>query len=350
VKAADPLGTVLGPEEFGWSGFFYSGFDIQASDANGWTSYPDRAAHGNMDAIPWLLSQLKANEDATGTRVLDVLSVHYYPQGGEFSDDVSRDTQLLRNRSTRSLWDPTYVDASWINDTVNLCARLKGWVSTYYPSTAVGITEYSWGADGHINGATAQADVLGILGREGIDMALRWESPDPSTPTFLAMKMFRNYDDQGAGFGETSVATSAPDPDTLSAFASVRASDGALTVIAINKSLDGSTPLTLNVANFASAGTAEVYQLTATNSIDHVAPVAVTNGSISAVLPTQSITLFVLAPAPTPTTPSTPSTPSGPVSLSSLLRNHPRDFERVPLPTPPSPGPLRQVNRASFVR
>ena len=33
--------------------------------------------------------------------------------------------QLLRNRSTRSLWDPNYVDETWINDKVQLIPRLQ---------------------------------------------------------------------------------------------------------------------------------------------------------------------------------------------------------------------------------
>ena len=44
-------------------------------------------------------------------------------------------------------------------------------MNTYYPGTPIGITEYNWGAEDHINGATAQADILGIFGREGLDMA-----------------------------------------------------------------------------------------------------------------------------------------------------------------------------------
>jgi hypothetical protein len=35
-----------------------------------------------------------------------------------------------------------------------------------------------------MNGATAQADILGILGREGIDLATRWTCPDAATPTY----------------------------------------------------------------------------------------------------------------------------------------------------------------------
>ena len=103
--------------------------------------------------------------------------MHYYPQGGEFSDDVSTAMQLRRNRSTRSLWDPNYVDETWIDDKVQLIPRLKGWVNTYYPGTQIGITEYNWGAESHINGATTQADILGIFGREGLDLATRWTTP-----------------------------------------------------------------------------------------------------------------------------------------------------------------------------
>ena len=55
-----------------------------------------------------------------------------YPQGGEFSDDVSSAMQLRRNHSTRSLWDPGYVDETWINDRVQLIRRVddpSGFVS-----------------------------------------------------------------------------------------------------------------------------------------------------------------------------------------------------------------------------
>jgi hypothetical protein len=83
-------------------------------------------------------------------------------------------------------------DETWINDRVQLIRRLKNWVNTYYPGTPVGITEYNWGAENHINGATTQADVYGIFGREGLDMAARWATPAATTPTYKAMKMYRN--------------------------------------------------------------------------------------------------------------------------------------------------------------
>ncbi len=190
IKAVDPGAQIVGPEEWGWSGYFYSGYDQQYGNAHGWGYLPDRANHGGMDYLPWLLSSLKSYDTANRTKSLDVFSLHYYPQGGEFSSDVSTGTQLLRNRSTRSLWDPNYVDETWIGTQVQLIPRMKSWVNSYYPGLKTAITEYNWGAEGSINGATAQADILGIFGREGLDMAARWATPDPSTPTYKAMKMF----------------------------------------------------------------------------------------------------------------------------------------------------------------
>ena len=44
-------------------------------------------------------------------------------------------------------------------------------------------------------------------------------TPDPSTPTYKAMKMYRNYDGSRSTFGDTSVSCTAPNPDNVSAFA-----------------------------------------------------------------------------------------------------------------------------------
>jgi hypothetical protein len=215
--------------------------------------------------------------------------------------------QLRRNRSTRSLWDPSYVDETWINDRVQLVRRLKNWVSSNYPDTPVGITEYNWGAENHINGATAQADIYGIFGREGLDMAARWATPAASTPTYKAMKMYRNYDGNKSGFGETSVAATVPNPDSVSAFASLRSPDGALTIMVVGKALSGSTAATINLANFTAAGPAQVWQLTSANTITRLADITVSGNSVSTTVPPQSVTLFVV--------PSTALLPSPPANL-----------------------------------
>jgi hypothetical protein len=298
LRTIDSGVQLLGPEEWGWDGYFYSGLD-QEQLALGFCSgpdCPDRLAHGGQDYVPYLLTQMKQHELSTGRKILDMLTLHFYPQGGEFDypPDLTPAMQLLRNRSTRGLWDPTYVNQSWINDIVRLIPRMKEWVQTYYPGLKVGLTEYSWGADIHINGATAQADVMGILGREGADMASRWVVPTPGTPVYNAFKMYRNYNGAGAAFGETSVSAGVPNPDEVAAFAARRAADGALTVMLINKVLSGSTPTTVNLAGFAAGPVAHVWQLTAANVITPLADVSAAGNSVALTLPAQSITLLVV--------------------------------------------------------
>jgi O-glycosyl hydrolase len=173
--------------------------------------------------------------------------------------------------------------------------RLKSWVNAYYPGTSTGITEYNWGAENHINGATAQADIFGIFGREGLDMAARWTTPASSTPTYNAMKMYRNYDGNRSTFGDTSIAATTANPDTVAAFAAQRSADGALTVMVISKDLSAGTPATINLAGFQPAGTAQVWQLTAANTINRLPDIGVSGASLALSLPPQSITLLVVA-------------------------------------------------------
>jgi len=296
VKSVDPAALVVGPEEWGWSGYFYSGYDQQWGASHGWSGpFPDRTAHGNQDYIPWLLDQIRMNDQRNGRRLLDVLSVHYYPQGGEFGDDISSAMQLRRNQSTRSLWDPAYLDQTWIDDKVQLIPRLHQWVDAYYPGTKIAITEYNWGAEGSINGATAQADILGIFGREGLDMATRWTTPDADTPTYKAIRMYRNYDGNHSTFGDVSVSAAGTDVDEVAPFAAVRSSDNALTVMIVTKTLLGDTPAAVTLSNFVPAGgNVQRWQLDASNTIHRLSDLTLTGSSISITLPRQSITLLVV--------------------------------------------------------
>jgi len=298
VKAVDPHAQLLAPEEWGWPGYLYSGSDWQwAGDNSNWNpaSFPDRAANGGMDYGPWLLNQMRQYELTNGTRLLDVFTLHIYPQGAnQFTDDVSPSTQLGRNRSTRALWDASYVDQSWINSIIRLIPRMREWVATYYPGTKIGITEYNWGAENHINGATAQADIYGIFGREGLDVGTRWTTPNASTPTFKAMKMYRNYDGNKSTFGDTSVSAGGPNPDLISTFAARRSSDGALTIMAINKQIGTNATVKITLTNFPSAGTAQVWQLTSANTISRLSDLSFPGNTFSNTLPAQSVTLFVV--------------------------------------------------------
>jgi hypothetical protein len=308
VKGIETNALVCGPEEWGWDGYLYSGYDQQYGALHNYSSYPDRAAHGNQDFCPWFLAQLRQNSQTVGKRLIDYFTLHCYPQGGEaLNDDISIATQTLRNRSTRSLWDTNYVDESWINSIVMLIPRMRNWVATNYPGTKIGITEYNWGADDFMNGATAEADILGIFGRESLDLATRWTAPNTGTPAYNAFKMYRNYDGNKSTFGDVNARSVVPNPDELSAFSAVRSSDGALTIVVINKDLTNQTPALILITNFTGKAAAQVWQMTSahTNAILRLTDVCVTSQAITNSLPPQSVTLFVVPASTVNTNPPT---------------------------------------------
>ena len=211
--------------------------------------------------------------------------------------------------------DETWIGSQTINK-VMLIPRMQGWVANYYPGTKIGITEYNWGAESHINGATTQADILGIFGREGLDLATRWTTPASSTPTYKAMKMFRNYDGNNSGFGDTSVNAYSPNPDNVSTFAAVRSSDGALTLMVINKQLTTSATAAVTIANRLLSGVGQVWQLTSANVINRLSDIHFAGSTFTNTVPAQSITLFVL---PAATTPPAPTLQPGSLSATNTF-------------------------------
>jgi hypothetical protein len=297
VKTVDPQAQILGPTVWGWTAYFYSALD-QAGGGLWWLSPPDQKAHGDVPLVAWYLQQMNAFEQEHAVRILDYLDLHYYPQAGGVALQPAGDaaTQALRLRTTRSLWDPSYTDESWIDEPVMLIPRMREWVENNYPGTKLAITEYNFGGLEHINGAIAQADVLGIFGREGVDLATLWVPPAIDQPGAYAFRMYRNYDGKGGSFGNLSLAAESSDQGSLSVYASQRERDQALTILVINKS--GNTLTShLQINGLTQAAEAAVYRYSPTK-LDAIAcqtdqPVPV--DGFEAHFPADSITLFVLS-------------------------------------------------------
>lgn len=215
----DPSCEVFGAVCYGWQEFKC------LQDA------PDSAALNGKDGtyLDYFLTQASSMEKKAGRRLVHALDLHFYPeaQGGGKRitlNEVTPEGIEARLQAPRSLWDPTYVEDSWITkySTGGKPIRLIPWVMEKigkdYPGTRLAITEYDYGAHDHVSGGLAQADVLGVYGREGVYLACLWARWKNYTEA--AFKLYRDYDGQGSRFGDTAVAVDNPDAERFSVYAS----------------------------------------------------------------------------------------------------------------------------------
>ena len=292
VKAVDPSSQITGPVSSGWSSLLYSSLDRGSDNFH---THADCTQHGNEAFILWFLKQVHAHDVRTRKRSLDVLDVHYYPQGqGLYGGSVDRDTQIRRLRATRSLWDPQYSDESWIGEPVRLIPRLKEWIASGYPGTKIGITEWNFGADKDMNGALAIADVLGIYGREDVCLANYWAYPPKDSPGYLAFRLYRNVDGLGHGFGDLSCRAVSASPDQVSCFAALDTLTGDLTLILINKMHKATvtTPITFKGRQVVDR-TAKMWRLSAHDAalVPQSGP-PIQSAAMTIILPASSITFI----------------------------------------------------------
>lgn len=240
IKAVAPKTLIFGPASYGWEGY------VRFQDP------PD--AH-NRDFLEFYLAQMKRAGNTTGERLLDVLDLHWYP---EAKGDNKRITEAAatpgivhaRMQATRSLWDASYVEDSWITQSlggkpIDLLPRVRAKIAKCYPGTKLAFTEYQYGGQNDISGAIAQADALGIFGREGVFAAALWPYGGPANYVHAAFDAFRNYDGRGAQFGELALKAISPDPSHLSIYASKQGSK--LVCVIVNQS-DGERSCSLKIA------------------------------------------------------------------------------------------------------
>jgi hypothetical protein len=257
VRQADPEALIAGPAEWGWPGYLFSASDAQA----GFFLKPDRRAHGNKPLVPWYLEQLAEHRKKTGQKLLDVLDLHYYPQaknvGVATNGGTDAATAALRLRSTRSLWDPGYIDESWINDTIRLIPRMKEWIAEEYPGLGISIGEWNFGAEEHMSGGLAVAEVLGRFGQQGVTSAYYWTYPPRSSPAYWGFRAYRNYDGKGAAFpGEAIEAKSSLD----SASVFVARDSNRLVAVILNLDPDAAIEATIDAATCGKLSGRRVFQ------------------------------------------------------------------------------------------
>ncbi len=379
ITRIDPNAQILGPVAYGWSEYVNN---QGAPDVNVLTPY----TNGNDIAyINYYLAQMQTASASQGRRLLHYLDLHWYPEAtGSHgttavritNNDTSQGVAIARMQAPRSLWDPTYVETSWItadstgNKPITLIPRLQAAVNQYYPGTQLSFSEYNYGSGEDISGGVAQADVLGIFGKYGV-AACRWDDGTSNNYVAAAYNMYLNYDGANSGFGDTSILSTTSSVTETSIYAAKDSSHPDLiNVILLNKDYSNSNTASVNLNNLLAGqqiASIRVFRFdttTATLYTPGAAPTFTSNG-FSDTLPFRSATLYEVTlnegfptatPSLTPTqtftptitwTPTVTGTPTqtgtptlSPTITSTPILNSP-NLQPIPFPNPVKyPGPV----------
>jgi len=294
IKDVAPEAKVFGPVVSGFYGL---------ASLGGLPGYT--ATHWFTDDY---LTAMKAASDTYGRRLLDVYDFHWYPEARSLDTNIRvaglRSATLTDGevqaivQASRSLWDHTYQERSWIaNDwlgaPIYLLDRIQAKIDAAYPGTPMAITEYDPGGAHHIAGALAQADNLGIFGAKGVYAATYWdEAPrtggDLGSPFILAgFKMYRDFDGAMGTFGDLSLSTTSSDTSKVAAYISRDTTrPGRTVIVVINRS---NTAQDVGFQGLAQQGTATLYRLDGT--ADATNPTPVLAGTVSVNLATWVVSL-----------------------------------------------------------
>jgi hypothetical protein len=237
-----------------------------------------------------------------------LLDLHWYPEarggGVRVIEQNNADAvAAARVQAPRSLWDPSYVETSWIAQdagagAIRLIPRMKQKIAAHYPGTRLAISEYNFGGGGHISGALAQADVLGVFGREDVFAAALWDLPGGTSYQDAALAAYTDFDGAGGRFGGTSIEARTSDDAASSVYASLdEGRDDRLVLVAINKT---TAPLAaaLQLSHPVVLTRGQTWQLTSAAPALRRGPALAATGrnAFRLELPASSVTTAVLTP------------------------------------------------------
>jgi Glycoside hydrolase family 44 len=292
IKRVAPTAKVFGAVSYGF---------------NGYLNLQDATDAANRDFIEFFLESMRAASTTAGVRLLDVLDLHWYPEatGGGMRVTGEQNTPAVvaaRVQTPRSLWDPTYVETSWISDYLSgqplqLIPLLLGKIAAKYPDTKLAFSEYYFGGGAHISGAVAQADALGVFGREGVWAATLWPMSSDLRFVDAGFRAYRNFDGAGSNFADTSVQATTSDVAAVTVYASADDTNGRVVIVAINKTT-ADKKVGVQVDSSATFTSAQPWQVTAASPspVRQAALDALGPNFFALTLPAMSVTTLALKP------------------------------------------------------
>jgi len=282
LKDQFPNMVIFGPVHYGFQGIYNWQGELSATPG-GANWFPDK-----------YLAALNTALATYGKPLVDVYDFHWYVEeydaNGNRAIDLSgttlTDAQVqLIVQSPRALWDPTFTDSTnsnpWIyeelgNTPINILGRLQAKINSEFPGMKISITEYENGGWNHI-------------------AASFWPPNGTYSYALAGFRAFRDFDGDGANFGDTSLQSTSSNVQNVVVYASSDSTaPGRFVFVAINRS---TTSQVTAINGQAMSGTAQLYQMTAasTQGQNPVQPVsigtmAVSGSSLTITLPALSVT------------------------------------------------------------
>ena len=271
-----------------------------------WYNWDNNKISSGGKSYTWLeyfIKRIGEEQNASGVRLLDVLDVHFYPNEEKASDIV----QLHRVWFDRSYEYPgangvkRAGSGAWSDGITKeyIFERCREWLEKHITpdhGVSFGVTEM--GIKGSNPNVTAvwYASTLGVFCNEGVELFAPWTW---KTGMWEVLHLFSKY------CKDTSVLSRSDDEETISAYSSINNAEDSLTVILVNREINESREVTVNLDNFLAADgdygylmlsglpVNETFNSAADNALKSGA-VCAYSGSFTLTLPALSITAVLL--------------------------------------------------------
>lgn len=296
VKDVDKNAEIFGPALYGFAAY------QSLQSAPDWES-----VKGSYNwFIDYYLDEMNKAEQEKGRRLLDVLDLHYYSEDTGDCRVTSCENEShtkcneTRVQSTRTLWDKSYVENSWIGQWCKsylpIIPTVQESIDKYYKGTKLAFTEYSFGGENLVSGGIAEADALGIFGENNVYAASLWKTSSTITYAASALELYTNYDGNNSQYGDEALKVVNDDIENSSVYSALDSEDeNKLHIILINKDLEDSTTFNLDLTGEGDYSTGEAYGFDSNSyNVSKKANVEVENNKISYTLPKASVYHLVL--------------------------------------------------------
>lgn len=251
VKELDSSALVLGGQFGGMESF------LTLNQAPDW-----QEIQGKYNSfLDYYLASMREAGGKQGTRLLDVLDIHYTSAArapgadhpvSQCMDYSHTECNKARLQATRTLWDASYLENSPVGQNYKqflpVLTAMQTSINGNYPGTKLGLSSYSFGGGGDISGGLAEIDALGTFAKNGVYLACLDMDQSQNAYQKAAINLFTNYDGNGSAFGDTLVQAETTNPEYTSIYASTeQAGNGAVKVILTNLNYDSAVSASLSI-------------------------------------------------------------------------------------------------------